>query len=132
MSESSQQRLAKGMRWTARVIGLLSSMFLVTIVIAEAVAGSSESIKQSDMVAGILIGALGFTGLAGCIISWWRERLASMLLLVTALGFGIHIGLQAGRNHFVAWLIIGFPYLVAAVLLLWSYRISKKLSSSKS
>ena len=74
-------------------------------------------------MAGILIGVLGIIGLTGCIVSWWREELAAILLVLTAVGFGIHIGIYAGRNHFLAWLMLGFPYLVAAMLLFYSWRL---------
>ena len=81
---------------------------------------------DADIVAGILIGVLGLIGLAGCIVSWWRGRLASLLLFLTAVGFGIHIGIYAGRNHFLAWLMVGFPYLIASVLLFVSLQFSQR------
>ena len=130
MLGSKQHRLAKRMRWAGRVIGLLAAAVCLMMLIGEAIVGvlaeGREAINQADMVAGILIGVLGVIGLAGCIVSWWRERLAAILLVLTAVGFGIHIGICAGRNHFLAWLMVGFPYLVAAVLLFYSWRLSRK------
>ena len=128
--EGRQYRLAKPMRWTGRVIGLVAAGFLLVILIGEAIAevlnGSLEPINQADMVAGILMGVLGAMALAGCIVSWWREGLATILLVLVAVGFGIHIGVYAGRNHFLAWLMVGFPYLVAGGLLLGSWQLSSK------
>ena len=130
MLESKQYRLAKRMRWAARIIGLLAAvlcLFMLTAsTIAEVIAGDWETTSQTDIIQGSLIGVLGAIGLAGCIVSWWRERLASILLVLTAIGFGIHIGLCAGRNHFLAWLMVGFPYLIASVLFFISWRLSKK------
>ena len=130
MLESKQYRLAKRMRWAARIIGLLAAvlcLFMLTAsTIAEVIAGDWETTSQTDIIQGSLIGVLGAIGLAGCIVSWWRERLASILLVLTAVGFGIHIGLVAGRNHFLVWLMMGFPYLVASVLFFISWRLSKK------
>jgi len=117
------------MRWTARIIGLLAAVFCLFMLIGEAVGEIlTEGWKpiDADMVAGILIGVLGVIGLAGCIVSWWRERLASILLALTAVGFGIHIGFCAGRNHFLAWLMVGFPYLIAGVLLFVAWQLSRK------
>ena len=129
MLESKQYRLAKRMRWAARIIGLLAAglclLMLIGSTVAEVLAEGWKPIN-ADIVAGILIGVLGVIGLAGCIVSWWRERLASLLLVLTAAGFGIHIGLVAGRNHFLVWLMMGFPYLVASVLLFNSWLLSKK------
>lgn len=128
MSDNKQYRLAKWLRWTARAIGLLISVFLLSILFGEAIAEGWETTTRADMVAGILIGVLGIIGLTGCIASWWREQFATILLVLTAVGFGIHIGIYAGRNHFLAWLMLGFPYLVAAVLLFYSWRLSRKVA----
>jgi hypothetical protein len=127
MLESRRYRLAKWMRWLARVIGLIAATMCLVILIGEAVVEDWEATNQADMIAGILIGVFGAIALAGCIISWWRERLAVILLVLTAIGFGIHISIYAGRNHFIAWLMVGFPYLVAAGLLFYSWRLSRQL-----
>ncbi len=130
MLESKQYRLAKRMRWAARIIGLLAAgvclLMLIGSTVAEVLAEGWKPIN-ADIVVGILIGVLGAIGLAGCIMSWWRERLASILLVLTAIGFGVHIGLFAGRNHFLVWLMMGLPYLIASVLLFNSWQLSKKI-----
>jgi len=130
MLRSKQHRLAKRMRLAARIIGLLAAGFTLAMLIgstvAEVLTGAWETTSQTDIIQGSLIGVLGAIGLAGCIVSWWRERLASILLVLTAIGFGIHIGLCAGRNHFLVWLVMGFPYLVASVLLFISWRLSRE------
>ena len=129
MLESKQYRLAKRMRWAARIIGLLAAATCLTMLIGETVTEVlAEGWKpiNADIVAGILIGVLGVIGLAGCIVSWWRERLASILLVLTAIGFGIHIGICAGHNHFLAWLMVGFPYLIASVLFFVAWQLSQK------
>ena len=130
MLEGKQYRLAKRMRWAARIIGLLAAglclFMMIGSTVAEVLTGAWETTSQTDIIQGSLIGVLGAIALAGCIVSWWRERLASILLVLTAVGFGIHIGLVAGRNHFLVWLIMGFPYLIASVLLLNSWLLSRK------
>lgn len=130
MSEVKRYQLAKYLRWSARVIGLLVAGFTLAMLIGETIAEVlAEGWKpiDADIVAGILIGVLGAIGLAGCIVSWWRERLASVLLVLTTVGFGIHIGIYAGRNHFITWLMVGFPYFVAAALFFYSWRLSRQL-----
>jgi mannose/fructose/N-acetylgalactosamine-specific phosphotransferase system component IID len=130
MLEIRQERLAKRMRWAARIIGLVAAGFLLAMMIGAAIAEvlteGWETITTD--IEGILIGVLGAIALAGCIISWWRERLAGILLVLTAVGLGIHISICAGHNHFLAWLMVGFPYLVAGVLFLTSWRLSRKTS----
>ena len=122
MLGSSQYRLAKRMRWAARAIGLVAAVFFIGMLIGSAV---SEGVGPMTIESTTLV-LLGAVALAGCITSWWRDRTAGILLVLTAVGFGIHIGICAGRNHFLAWLIIGLPYLVAGILILSSWRLSKK------
>ena len=122
MLGSNQYRLAKRMRWAARAIGLVAAVFFIGMLIGSAV---SEGVGPMTIESTTLV-LLGAIGLAGCIVSWWRERLSAILLVLTAVGFGIHIGICAGRNHFLAWLIIGLPYLVAGILIFSSWRLSRK------
>ena len=130
MLRDKQYRLAKRMRWAARIIGLLAAglclFMLISSTVAEVLTGAWETTSQADIIQGSLIGVLGAIALAGCIVSWWREQLASILLVLTAVGFGVHIGLFAGRNHFLAWLMVGFPYLIASVLFFNSWHLSRK------
>jgi len=77
-------------------------------------------------IEGILLVVLAGIALAGAIVSWWRERLAGILLVLAAVGLGIHIGIVAGRNHFLVWLMVGLPYLVAGALLFTSWRLSRE------
>jgi len=130
MVVSKQGGVAKGMRWAARVIGLLAAALILLMVIASAV-GTIQAegwgvTDRAEMIQGALIGVLGALGLAGCIVSWWRMRLAGVLLVLTSIGFAIHIGILAGRSHFLAWSMLGLPYLVAAALLFASWRLSAK------
>ena len=125
MLEGEQERLAKRMRWAARIIGLTTAGFLLISLIAGAIVEAAED-WEPITIAGILLAVLAAMALAGCIVSWWRERLASILLILTAVGMGIHIGIYAGRNHFLVWLMLGLPYLIAGVLFLASWRSSRK------
>ena len=130
MAESRQQRVAKAMRWAARVIGLLAATLCLGMLIVSAIANAAdpggEAMGQAELIQGALMGVLGALGLAGCIFSWWRQRLAAILLVLAAAGFAIHIGIVAGHGHFLAWSMMGLPYLVAGVLLFVSWRLSRK------
>ena len=119
--ENKQHRLAGGMRLTGRVIGLVAALFLMIMLIGGAVT-ETEPVEA----AGVLLGTIGVTALAGCILSFWRERMAGILLVLVAIGLGIHIGVYAGRNHFLVWLMLGLPYLVAGGLLLTAWWLERK------
>jgi len=112
MSARNLPHLAKRMRWAARVIGLIISEFLAQGFVTTSVEG------------GLLV-VIGLAALAGCVMSWWRDIPASILLVATSAGLAVHIGIFAGRNHFLAWSMLGLPYLVAGVLLINAWRLSK-------
>jgi len=125
MSARNLPHLAKRMRWAARVIGLIITVFGATMLIGEAI---SEFLAQgfvTTSVEGGLLVVIGLAALAGCVMSWWRDIPASILLVATSAGLAVHIGIFAGRNHFLAWSMLGLPYLVAGVLLINAWRLSK-------
>ncbi len=123
MAGSNENRLAKRMRWAARAIGLVAAMFFVVMLIGSAV---SEGVGPMTIASSTLV-LIGAVALAGCIASWWRDSLAGILLVLTSIGLGVHIGCFAGRNHVLAWSMVGLPYLVAGILILSSWRLSKKI-----
>lgn len=125
MSAKDTRRLAQGMRWAGRVIALIITIFGAIMLIGEAI---SEFLAQgfiTTSLAGNLLAIIGLVALAGCILSWRRELLSGILLLATSAGLGAHIGFFAGRNHVLAWFMLGFPYLVAGALLLYAGRLSR-------
>ena len=126
MSDSSPYRLAKPMRWAGRMIGLVAVVFLLTFLVGAAIGEALAEGPAAITIEGITLGVLGAIALAGCILSWWRDRVAGLLLVLAAIGLGIHIGVVAGRNHVLVWSMLGLPYLVAGVLLLGSWRLSRK------
>ena len=110
------------MRWAARAIGLVAALFFVFMLIGSAV---SDGVGPMDVESSTMV-LLVVVALAGCIVSWWRYAIAGMLLVLTSIGFGVHIGFFAGHSHALAWSMVGLPYLIAGVLLLLSFRFSIK------
>ena len=124
MSARNLPHLAKRMRWAARVISLIITVFGATMLIGEAI---SEFVVQgfiTTSVEGGLLVMIGLVALAGCVVIWWRDLPASILLVVTSAGLGVHISIFAGRNHFIVWSILGLPYLIASMLLFISHHLS--------
>jgi len=119
-------RVAKRLRWTGRIICLILTVIGGTILIGESV---DEFVSQGSIATsaeGITLFLIGLVALAGCILSWWRDLPAGILLVVTSAGLGVHIAICAGRNHFFTWLVMGLPYLIAGVLLLYAWRLSRQ------
>ena len=124
MSARNLPHLAKRMRWAARIICLIVTVFGATMLIGEAVTEFiSQGFVTTSIEGGLLI-MIGLVALAGCVIIWWRDLPASILLVVTSAGLGVHIGIFAGRNHFMVWSILGLPYLIASMLLFISHHLS--------
>jgi hypothetical protein len=81
--------------------------------------------------------------LAGCIVSWWRLRLAGILLVLTFFGL-ITAGILAGGpidlperfslsvilGNIRQASIMGSPFLIAGILFLYSWWLSGKVGSS--
>jgi hypothetical protein len=111
--ENEQYALSMAMRFIGRAIAFTAAIFMMIMLI-----GGALTQTGSVAAAGILLATIGVIALAGCILSFWRERLAIALLALVAIGLGIHIGVYAGHNHFITWLVLGLPYLAAAILLL--------------
>jgi len=62
--------------------------------------------------------------LVGCIVSWWREWLAGILLVLTS--FALSSGLALPWTWFWWWL--GLLFLIAGVLFLLSWWLTRKAS----
>ena len=69
---------------------------------------------------------VGVVAIAGAALSWWRERPAAAVLVLASFLIAVHIAAYAGRQHGLAWLGLGFPFLLAGGLLLGSERRSDK------
>ena len=123
MLKGQKYRIARPLRWTGRAISTITAVFFVGMLIGSA---ASEGIGPMTIESGTLV-LLGVVGLAGCIASWWRDITAGILLALTSIGLGVHIGCFAGHSHVLAWSIIGLPYLVAGVLLLYSRWLSRQV-----
>jgi hypothetical protein len=52
------------------------------------------------------------------------------MLIAVAAAMGAHIAAYAGRNHALAWAIVGLPFLVSGVLFLNAWRISRKVAQA--
>jgi len=121
MIENRQNRRIKRMRLAARIIALGAAGFFLVALIGSAFA-EDDPFTTEGMLLVLIVGI----ALAGGILSWWREWLAGILLVVAALAIGAHIAAFAGRNHILVWLALGLPYLVAGGLFLKCWRDSRE------
>jgi len=118
--------IARLMRWAGRVIALVTACFLLTFIIGESIGEAASGDAGTITTAGALLAVLSGLALVSCILSWWRERLAGILLVLIAIALGIHIGAYAARNNFLVWLAIGFPYLIAGGLMISAWWLGRR------
>jgi len=128
VAEGNKNRLAKRTRWAGRIIGILViGGFLLTLIvsgISEAIAGNWEALSDIE---GIMLAVITAVALAGCILSWWRELPAGIIVILAAVTMGTYSGITAGRNNIIVGLMLGLLYIAPGVLFLVSWRLSKKL-----
>ncbi len=116
-----RSKLIKLLRWAGRVIASIAAFWFLLMLIGSAV---TEGAGPITIETGTLV-FLGLMAVAGGILSWWKDAISGIVLFLTSVGLGIHIGCYAGHNHVFAWVLIGLPYLIAGMLMLSSWRLSK-------
>ncbi len=124
MSADKRYRLARWSKWVGRTIATIEAVFFLLFLVGGAIVDGGEPIEA----AGATLFLLQIVAFYACILSWYRLGRASVMLILVSIGLGIHIGVCAGHNHFFAWTMIGLPYLVAGLLLLYSWRLSRETS----
>lgn len=126
--ETKVYQSAGRLRLTARIIGFIMVGFGGAMLIGEAVSAFLNGEFTRPEPAGVLLVVIGLVALAGLILSWRNERLAGVMLIAVAAAMGAHIAAYAGRNHALAWTMVGLPFLVSGVLFLNAWRISREAS----
>ncbi len=136
MSVTGKQRLAKVIKWVARVIGLtITGFLLLAILIVNFKFWLSGGFGAGGMLFfQDLLGILSLVlGLAACIISWWRVRLAGILLIVAAIVIDAAMipDYLAGEGAYIllaGWGYGFLPLLTVGILFLLSWWLSRKTS----
>ncbi len=120
--DGHHSNLTNFLRWAGRVIASIAAIWFVAMLIGSAI---TEGAAPITIESGTLV-FLGVIAVAGGILSWWKDAISGILLFLTSVGLGIHISCYAGHSHVFTWALIGLPYLVACILMVSSWRVSKK------
>ncbi len=132
MSATNRRRLAKGMRWAARIIGLgETALLLFQWFFAQIFTEAQDRVAIANLssVAAVI-------AVVGCFTSWWRSWLAGVLLIISWFTYSgwfiykIAMGPLVTRSYFLGYLVFGSPLLDAGVLFLLSWWLSRKPSPS--
>ena len=124
--ESGEQRPASALQWIARIVAIIAAVFLGSTLVSEAIARVLEGglgAALGPLAEIVTLIGIEVLVIAGCVLSWRREQLAGILLIVISVALAAHIVFFQGAAHLWAWSRVGFPCLVAGVLLLVSRRV---------
>ena len=137
MPATNKNRLAKRIKRAARIVGL-------GIVVLGLLFGSGEAGTHITEIEGfkvivlylqsLLMGSSAIIALVGCIISWWRVLPAGILLILAGVALPVIVRLPASfrtpttphETPIIMALVAGSPFLVAGVLFLLSWWLSRK------
>ena len=139
MTATDKERLAKTMRLFARIIGLAIVAFGLIFGVSEAGTHITE-IEGFKVISlylqSFLMGSSAIIALVGCMISWWRVLPAGILLILAGVALPVIVRLPASfrtpstpeETPIIMALITGLPFIVAGVLFLSSWWLSRKTS----
>jgi hypothetical protein len=70
------------------------------------------------IIAGVAVG--------GAVLSWWRVRASSIILVGCSVAMGVHAGGFIQMNQAYSWASMGLPYLAAGVLFFLAWRLVRE------
>jgi len=100
-------------------------LFLIFFFIALLIENPDDGIGEI-----VFLSTTVLIALVGCVISWWREQLAGVLLVLTFVGLVIAAIIMYGLTECMEWARAGLPFLISGFLFFVSWWISKELSLS--
>jgi hypothetical protein len=105
-------------RWTARIIGLTASLMWLFILIASLIEEGFGAIETEGMVLGALVGV----AVIGVVVGISNEETGGAIALVAGIALAVFAAVTAGRNHWLAILVSGVPFMISGTLFMLSAR----------
>lgn len=102
-SEASRRYL----RWLARGVGSVAGGIFLWIILA--------GLRHWDAMPAPLL-LLLVLSIVGVLVAWRWEAFGGLLTIVAAIGLGVFVYTQAGRNQLVATAIYSGPFLLSGIL----------------
>jgi hypothetical protein len=105
-------------RWgvAARIVGTLTALSWVFILVASLIAEGFDSIEAEGMV----LVALILFAVIGVAIGFTREDTGGVIVLAAGVALAVFAVIAAGRNHWLAVLVSGGPFILTGALFLIS------------
>lgn len=111
--------------WTARVIGLTASLMWVTMLGAHLFEEGFQPLEAE----GIILGAFIVIAVIGVATAFFNEDTGGSITLVAGVALTIFAVVTAGRNHWLAVMVSGAPFMAAGILFLVSARMQRGSSA---
>ena len=132
--ETNQKRLAKVLRIIARVIGVIITVFFLAMLIGEGVQSIEEEGFSGITAESLYILVPVIIALAALIISWWREFIGGVLLvlayLLLSFAPSVHSLFYGEEPQFyIGMFFFVLPFLAAGVLFIVASRLSRRSSN---
>jgi hypothetical protein len=136
MTVNNGNRPSLVINWAARILGLIVLVFFLMILIGEMVTAIQDEGFEFD-VESLYVILPTIIALTGYILGWWHKITGGSLLIFVSIVFGILTSVSAWQHQtpwssvraFVAWSIIGLPFLVIGALYLISAYLDRKTAA---
>ena len=114
--QKAENRLTKGMRWSARVVGLLACGLFLQFIIESGArvlpALSWDSPREMPLLLALVM------AVAGVLVAWRWEAIGGAMALVGSLAIMVMVYLESGSTMIIAAVILTLPLAVAGALYL--------------
>jgi hypothetical protein len=109
---------SKSSAWgvAARIVGTTASIWWIFVLVVTALTEGLDTIEAEGMV----LGALILFAVIGVAIGFAREDTGGVIALVAGVALAVFAVITAGRNHWLAVLVSGGPFILTGVLFLLS------------
>jgi hypothetical protein len=114
-TDGPDDRVTKGLRWTARGIGTFVAVYWLAIGVISAVTGTDPWSWESTALTMLVL-----VNIVGVVLAWRWESIGSPVMVLGSIALGIFAYFSAGRNKVFASLISGGPFLLSGLLFLLS------------
>lgn len=110
-----------GVIWAARIIGLAATLMWTFVLVASAIDEGIDGFQgEGAILAGLILIAV-----TGVLTAFFNEEFGGTFTLVAGIALSVFAVVSAGRNHWLAVIVSGVPFVVAGVLFLIGARIQR-------
>lgn len=121
-TQRRHRHLRRGQVWDrgARTVGFVASFAWMFILVASLI----EEGFNTDDTEGLMLTGLVLACVFGVVIGFANSQIGGTITLVAGIALALFAAATAGRNHWLAVLISGAPFIASAVMFIISARIA--------